>query len=180
MNLTKCMANECSNLTTDQIIEYGTYCFKHSFMTHKPETIKNKDVVLTNTLITRNVVLGNRPRVVEKVLKERKFISPVRRAPLPVHSLPNLNEIMECCVCNSHDLDKNKMRCGHLICCDCLDHVRCMKCPQCYNQLEGPLLDSSIETLISQREVEDTKLENMSKLEDKETSLDHVYGTIIM
>ncbi len=56
------------------------------------------------------------------------------------YNVHNNVHYMQCCMCEDHHHNEKKMKCGHLVCGDCLEHIREMKCPTCYDYLEGPLM----------------------------------------
>jgi hypothetical protein len=87
---------------------------------------------------------------------EKKVKAKVKKIPF-IFDSQNENSIdkMECCSCDYKDFISNKMKCGHLICLDCLDHVRQDTCPVCDEIMEGPLLTEEILTEINYKIKED-------------------------
>lgn len=147
MNFTSCMVRECPNLTTGDFSEYGTYCFQHSNLTNSP--LLYKDVSIISKLKPITVSLGKMNKPFESVhiysssKSERKVKSSEKKIPIVLDSHKNIKmnyETIKCCVCENRDLITNKMKCGHLVCLECLDHIRCLDCPLCEEELSGPLL----------------------------------------
>lgn len=162
MNYTSCMVRECSNLTLNEHSEYGTYCFQHSNLTISP--ILPKNVEFTSKLKSITISLGkvNKPfepvHIYSSSRPERKTKSSQKKIPIVLDSnrkLKNVYEKMNCCVCKNKDLISNKMKCGHLLCIDCLDHIRTMKCPLCYEEMDGLLLTKDVKKEIEIKYRED-------------------------
>lgn len=148
MELSKCSAESCLNLTVKSYERYGTYCFKHSYLTYDPKTIKT-EVVNNSTLLSESVELNsgeinNPPTILQVNPEENLVVKPIRRAPLP--SRPSRvyreyhHDSIKCGTCDNVSDINNKMKCGHFVCDDCLDIVRSMECPCCSYEMEGPLL----------------------------------------
>jgi hypothetical protein len=156
MELTKCMASECGNLTTKSFPQYGTFCFQHSYMTKEPNARKSEAV----KPVLSEVALINDKNAEFYTLnpKEKHISANIRRAPLPSVKL-KLSEFekINCCLCNSTCYLNDKMKCGHIVCDDCLDVVRTMDCPCCGNMMEGNLLTPFNIEQIKLREREDAE-----------------------
>ena len=176
MSLTKCMAPDCSNLTDSNFEQYGTYCFLHSFMTKKPNILTERhsknyySAVATQTILLPTEPL-DKPIITETVSKEKHSVSPVRKAPLPIHNKKteygSCNAI-KCCVCENLNCNDDKMECGHMVCNECLDFVRSMKCPVCRKRMSGPLIVQEVVKDIEKKEMEDVReqeLENLNAAE---------------
>ena len=99
----------------------------------------------------------NKPFESVKVLNisssQKKVKSQIRKIPSLVSE--NKYDIMDCCVCDTSHSISNKMKCGHLLCEECLDHIRSLKCPVCKEELSGPLLSDEIAEDIGKRYKED-------------------------
>jgi hypothetical protein len=162
MGYTLCMVKECSNLTTDEFSEYGTYCFEHSNLTNSPILTKNYQI--TSKLKSLTVSLGKLNKPFDSVYiyssskPERKVKSTERKIPVVLDNSKRMKttyEKMDCCVCENKDFISNKMKCGHLVCLECLDHIRSFKCPLCQEEMEGILLTNNILEEIEVRYRED-------------------------
>ena len=163
MNYTLCMIKGCNNLTTNTLSEYGTYCFQHSNFTIEPQ--KRENMRISNNLSSITISLGRMDKPLESAViyessskKERKVKSATRKIPIVLdsHKFGKTKEnTMSCCICETEDFISNKMKCGHLLCEDCLDQVRTMKCPVCCCKLEGVLMKPDIIKEIELRYKED-------------------------
>lgn len=162
MSFTSCMVKECPNLTTNDFSEYGTYCFKHSNLTNSP--LSNKEVLFNTKLKPITISLGKLNRPFESVhiysssKPERRVKSSERKIPIVLdsHRILKMNyETINCCVCENKDVITNKMKCGHLLCSECLDHVRSLDCPLCEQEMEGPLLTNNVLDEIELKYMED-------------------------
>jgi hypothetical protein len=49
------------------------------------------------------------------------------------------------------------MKCGHVVCGECLDLVRNSRCPVCLKKMEGPLITEYVVEDIREREKEDMR-----------------------
>lgn len=176
MSLTKCMAGDCSNLTVSKIEQYGTYCFLHSFMTKKPNILMERhsknyySAVASQTILLPTEPL-EKPIIMETVKREKHTISPVRKAPLP--SLNKYQEYgfcncIKCCVCEEMASSNDKMDCGHMVCNECLDFVRSMKCPVCRKRMSGPLITEEVIKDIEKREMQDMREKELEDLNTAE------------
>lgn len=169
MSLTKCMADECKNLTLSNLEQYGAYCFLHSFMTKKPNSLSERHSKnYYSSVAAQSIFLPTepleKPIITETVQKEKLTISPVRKAPLPsVKKNKKLND-MKCCVCEDMDSSDDKMECGHMVCNGCLDYVRSMKCPVCRRMMKGNLITEDVTKDIEKRKSEDDKEKEMDDM----------------
>jgi hypothetical protein len=158
MKYTLCMYNDCNNLTTDILEEYGTYCFQHTQYTNDP--IKYKKSNISNiTPVTISMGSMNKPFESSIIYSSSKPERKVKSVKLKVPFILNKKDEMECCVCEDMMNIDNKMNCGHLVCDDCLDHIRTMKCPICKEMMEGPLLKDEV--------VEEIMLRNKEDIEER-------------
>jgi hypothetical protein len=173
------MARDCVNLTTNDFSEYGTYCFQHSNLTNPPITFK--ELSFTTKLKPMTVSLGNLNKPFDSVhiysssRPEKKVRSSERKIPvvLDSHKMIKMNyETMSCCVCENKDLITNKMKCGHLVCRECLGDIRHFTCPLCEEEMKGPLLTENVlEEIgvkyredINERGEEDETMKNLALL----------------
>jgi hypothetical protein len=158
MHYTLCMYKDCNNLTTDSLSEYGTYCFQHSQYTKEPVKFKNESI---RPLSSVTISLGSMNKPFESSViyssskPERKVKSMTKKIPF----LVDKNDKMECCICDDEMNVENKMSCGHLVCDDCLDHIRTMKCPICKENMNGPLLTNEV--------IDEIMLKNREDLEER-------------
>lgn len=164
MQYTLCMFKDCSNISTNNFSEYGTYCFLHSNSTLEPR--KNTDNIM-NKLSSVTISMGNLNNKNESVqmysssLPEKKVKSKVRNTPVVLdrkNKNYSIHETMECCICEERTPITDKMKCGHLLCLECLDHIRSFFCPVCRDELEGPLLTDEILTEIDIKYREDMEI----------------------
>ncbi len=167
MDLARCMASGCINFTTNNLKKYETYCFLHSNATHKPYTLKELKIKnLDATLASRDILLPTvglqKPIILEKVRKEKTTVSPNRKAPLPIRKMmgsaePKYGEYdtITCCVCDTLYEDRNKMKCGHLVCETCLDYLRSVDCPACGQLMVGNFITPEILAELNKRQKED-------------------------
>lgn len=162
MGYTLCMVKDCSNLTNENYSEYGTFCFQHSNLTYEPQNFSKQKVF--DKLTSVSISLGDLKKpfssvsIFESSQKYRKVKSQEKKIPVILDSSKIKNtsyEQMSCCVCDEKDLINNKMNCGHLVCEECLDHIRSMKCPLCKCIMEGNLINDDIITEIESRYRED-------------------------
>ena len=159
MGYTLCMANDCSNLTTDELSEYGTYCFNHSNLTYEPQKNLVKSPKMYNQLTSVSFSLGNMDKPFESIQAikssstHKKVKSQIRKIPSLVNE--NKYDNMECCVCDTSYSISDKMDCGHLLCEECLEHIRSLKCPLCKAVISGPLLTEETVEEIEKRYRED-------------------------
>ena len=159
MKLVKCDKENCHNITTSEISEYGNYCFAHSALTHKPRILIRREreaPILTPSMMVFNADT----KFVSLKTKKRLVNSAVRKAPLPqkITTESNLNfNVLECCYCRELGPDKYRMKCSHYICSDCLSLIRISLCPVCEEPIEGTLVSEKILADIIEREREDYK-----------------------
>jgi len=165
VKLTKCSKDDCNNLTKDVLSEYGTYCFQHSNMTHKPRVLV-KATNKVGELASTTMVFSTKVQYMDVGEKVRSTVSPVRRIPPPVRKTvteilasetDNIYDTMECCVCDDKVLGSMSMKCGHVVCGECLDLVRNSRCPVCLKKMEGPLITEYVVEDIREREKEDMR-----------------------
>ncbi len=173
MELTVCIADKCRNVTKNISGEYGTYCFLHTYLTHKPRIYTKNDLLIANesevtsqTILFNNNQNDNPSKIVAFNTAEKKIKSPIRLLPTPHPSkktkvsLKNdiqTTEHMECCSCSDMHHMEHKMKCGHLVCDECVEHLRNSDCPSCGEILEGPLMVPEMVEEISKRYVNDMK-----------------------
>ncbi len=159
------MVKDCSNLTNENYSEYGTFCFQHSNLTYEPQIHSTKKVF--DKLSSVSISLGdlskpfNSASILESSHKSRKVKSEEKKIPIVLDNTiikKPIYDTMSCCVCNENDFINNKMKCGHLVCEECLDHMRSMKCPLCKIIMEGSLLNDNIVEDIEKRYREDIEM----------------------
>jgi hypothetical protein len=173
------MVRECSNLTLEEGSEYGTYCFEHSHLTNSPINSLNKEVSMKLKSVTISLGKMNRPfdsaYVYSSSRSEKKVMSAPRKIPVVLDNhkrIKTVYEKMKCCVCQEDEIISNKMECGHLLCLECLDHARSIKCPLCFTEMKGNLISSKIKKEIGiryredidERGEEDTTMSNIASL----------------
>jgi len=170
MIYTLCMYKNCSNLTTNINSEYGTYCFQHSSNTNGPmeKTLKKDPFNSGISPITISMGRMNRPLEPSMILSsskpEKKVKSQTKKIPVILDKQKKIytsNQMMECCVCSDEYPINDKMKCGHLVCSECLDHLRSMKCPICNETIEGPLINKDILEEIESKYREDMEYRGM-------------------
>lgn len=166
MDLVKCMADKCINFTTDTHKKYGTYCFLHTNLTHKPLNLKEEKIKnIEAALSSRDILLPTqglqKPIILENVRREKLTVSPNRKAPLPVARMIGeppkfgFTNTIRCCICETIYDDRNKMKCGHLVCETCLDYLRSTKCPVCKQNMVGNFIISEVYEELNKKEKED-------------------------
>lgn len=160
MNLVKCDKENCHNITTNRYSEYGSYCFAHSALTHKPRILnrqKREYPLLTPSIM----VYEGDVKFVSIKSKKSTVKSMVRKAPLPKitqgYSVESEFKPLECAYCDELGPEKYRMKCSHYICSDCLSLIRTSLCPICKETIEGALVSEEIMADIIEREYEDIK-----------------------
>jgi hypothetical protein len=158
MNLVKCDKENCHNITTNGYSEYGSYCFAHAALTHKPRLLgkQKREYPLLSPSI---MVYGKNVEFLSMKSKRSTIKSLVRKAPLPKITQDMNTETeykpLECAYCDELGPEKYRMKCSHYICSDCLSLIRTSLCPICNEPIEGTLVSTEILSDIVEREYED-------------------------
>ena len=158
MNLVKCDKENCNNITTNGYSEYGTYCFAHAALTHKPRLIGKQK--REYPLLTPSIMIYQEDVKFVSIKSKRSNVkSMVRKAPLPKttqgKSVETEFKPLECAYCNELGPEKYRMKCSHFICSDCLTLIRTSLCPICQEPIEGVLVSKEVLSDIIEREYED-------------------------
>lgn len=149
IKLVKCSINGCTNLTSDELSEYGFFCFQHTGGTRPPKKfvkeVKKKVSKQASPLRNRLILLSENTTTIDFKESIPKSINPVRRLPHPLEKCCGLScNMMQCCTCGNSIDSQFKMKCGHLVCRECLLSVSSPYCPGCNTVLEGPLVSNEI------------------------------------
>lgn len=159
MNLVKCDKENCHNITTSNIDEYGTYCFAHSAMTHKPRILIKREREIP--VLSPSLMVFNSTNKFVSIKSSRVLVkSAIRKVPMPSKIDivgENKYDFVQCGYCGELGPVKYRMKCGHYICSDCLSMIRTSLCPICEQFIEGELVSEEILTDIIEREREDLK-----------------------
>jgi hypothetical protein len=159
MKLVKCDKEDCHNITTAQVPQYGTFCFAHSTMTYKPRVLIKKERELP-VLSPSLMVFNSESKFVALKSSKRMVKSSIRKIPQPIKLekiLDSKYDIIPCGYCEDFGSIKYTMKCGHYICSDCLSLIRISLCPICEQFIEGELVSEEILSDIIEREREDMK-----------------------
>ena len=118
MKLVPCSAKDCINLTYENYSKYGTYCFKHSNMTFEPFCMMKDD----DSPVAQRVIIINdnqkNPTILEVTEHSKPAELEIRRAPAPLKEFRTME--VECCMCITKLPGDLKLKCGHIMCDDCL------------------------------------------------------------
>jgi len=193
MNVTfvKCESFGCKNLTSDLYIKlFGAYCFEHTSKVNKPVGVLEKPKSISPISPRRTVLAGSPSRssglspksttlspeitFENYEYKPRTVVSPVRTPMSPRKSayIPQT----ECCICK--DLyDENKiMKCGHLICPQCLEgRVRSPFCDFCGEPLDGPFVTPEVLLNIEDKYKQDKESEEYEEESEEESDSEEEY-----
>ena len=60
-----------------------------------------------------------------------------------------------CCVCTQHIRERDRLKCGHSICIECLNSLRKNECPVCRTRMQGRLITDEVLMLIMSKEEAD-------------------------
>lgn len=134
MKLTPCSAKDCINLTYDTYSKYGTFCFKHSSMTFEPYILTKDDI---SPLSQRVIIMNNKqksPTILEVNETSKPAELEIQRLPLPFKEYRHIE--VECCMCSDKMSADKKLRCGHIMCDDCIEMTHCEACPACDCKIE--------------------------------------------
>jgi hypothetical protein len=151
----RCESFGCKNLTSDLYKKlYGAYCFEHCAKTNKPIGVLDKPKLISpisprrtktlevQTLKSPGVEFENyefKPASVPSA----KFtpVSPKRISPDKEFFVRKT----ECCICKNPYDETKTMKCGHLICPECLEgRIRTPYCDFCGEPLEGPFVTPEV------------------------------------
>ncbi len=171
LTITKCNLKGCNNITTDILEkEFGSYCFLHSSYTHK-KNVKNENIIhVLSPTSSRQVVVENTEKVeyTNYNYKPLEVSSRTYSVPSPSRKYNLVNKI-ECGLCKVMYPESNLMKCGHLVCEECLKGiVRSPYCPFCEVYMEGPYVTEEIMGLIETKYKEDLE-KNVEESSDEES-----------
>jgi len=160
MNVTfvKCESFGCKNLTSDLYKKlYGAYCFEHTSKVNKPAGFLDKPKTLSPISPRRTVTPGSpirspnvsagSPEVTFEnyEYKPMKVSSPRRMPVSPSRKSSVYIPKTECCICKDLYEENKIMKCGHLICPECLEgRVREPYCDFCGEPLDGPFVTPEV------------------------------------
>ncbi len=164
MKLTPCSAPKCINLTYDTFSEYGTFCFLHSRLSFEPNVLV-KEEEDTNSVTQRVILMNTKVPTILEINEPTKLVpSEVRRAPVPKSGYSKLK--VECCICTEKNPAEKKMKCGHLLCEECLDMIKTTDCPECNEKIEGEFITEEMLNDIKYREQENNNEPFIGILDD--------------
>jgi len=154
---THCQLKGCKNITQKIFKEeYGAFCFLHSKYTHpfgyeepeqkSPSPVSPRRTPLSPTR-TANIIdiFAANPEMVSS--SRYKVPSPSRKSVI----VPKI----ECAICKDFYEQTNVMKCGHLICSQCLQELRSPYCPFCGEYMEGPFITEDIMQIIQDKYKQD-------------------------
>lgn len=154
---THCQLKGCKNITQNRFKkEYGAFCFLHSKYTH-PFGYKESEEKGASPLSSRRTPLSpsldsifyndedSSPEIVSS--SRYKAPSPSRKS--------NITPQIECAICKDFYDQPNVMKCGHLICKQCLQELRSPYCPFCEEYMEGPFITEEIMQMIQDKYKQD-------------------------
>jgi hypothetical protein len=157
---THCQLKGCKNITQNNFKEdYGAYCFLHSKYTHQfgYEEFEEKSPSKFSSISPRRTPLSPTriattydtfEETLDSVSSSRyKVPSPSRKAIV----IPKI----ECGICKDFYEQTNVMKCGHLICKECLQELRSPYCPFCGEYMEGPFITEEIMQMIQDKYKQD-------------------------
>jgi hypothetical protein len=167
----QCQAYQCKNITTDLYKEkYGAYCFKHTGKTKKPQNIEVKDVKLSAVSPRRVQVQGLQTTVENYEYNPMKVKSEKMKVPSPRRNLSFVPKT-ECGICKMKYDETDLMKCGHLVCSECLkENVRTVYCPFCNEKMEGPCITEKVFENLQNKYLEDLNKVEEEKLEESSES----------
>jgi hypothetical protein len=158
MNLVKCDKEQCHNITTANISEYGTYCFAHSAMTYKPRILNKRE--REAPVLSPSLMVFNADKFISIKSSKKLVKSTIRKVPMLSKidaTAENIYDFLECGYCSELGPTKYSMKCGHYICSDCLSMIRTSLCPICEQFINGELVSEEILSDIIEREREDLR-----------------------
>jgi hypothetical protein len=193
MNVTfvKCESFGCKNLTSDLYKKlYGSYCFEHTSKVNKPVGFLDNPKTLSPISPRRTVGPGSpsrNSRIAGGTLensslspeitfenyeyKPMKVSSPRRMPVSPPRKTPAYIPKTECCICKDLYEENKVMKCGHLICPECLEgRVREPYCDFCDEPLEGPFVTPEVLQKIEDKYKMDKEREIKKEPESEEES----------
>jgi hypothetical protein len=166
---THCQLKGCKNITQNIFKEeYGAFCFLHSKYTHpfgqkeleekslSPVSPRRTPLSPTKTIDVYDTFEAS-PEIVSS--SRYKVPSPSRKSII----IPKI----ECGICKDFYEQTNVMKCGHLICGQCLQELRSPYCPFCGEYMEGPFITKEIMQTIEDKYKQDLN-ENGEKYEEDE------------
>jgi hypothetical protein len=167
---THCQLKGCKNITQKTFKEeYGAFCFLHSKYTHQfgyeeieqksPSPVSPRRTPLSPTIET--TIYDTFEAALEMVSSSRyKVPSPSRKSIV----IPKI----ECGICKDFYEQTNVMKCGHLVCSQCLQELRSPYCHFCGEYMEGPFITEEIMRMIEDKYKQDLN-ENGEKYEEGDT-----------
>ena len=190
MNVTfvKCESFGCKNLTSDLYKKlYGAYCFEHTSKVNKPVGFLDKPKTLSPISPRRTVTAGSPTRfsgensgsvslspevTFENYEYKPMKVSSPRRMPIsPTRKSSVYIPKTECCICKDLYEENKIMKCGHLICPECLEgRVRKPYCDFCDEPLEGPFVTPEVFQKIEDKYKMDKERESKEESDSEEES----------
>jgi hypothetical protein len=177
LTITKCNLKGCNNITTDILEkEFGSYCFLHSSYTydkfyHDKDAFVSKSKLVLSPTSSRQVVVENTEKVeyTNYNYKPLEVSSRTYSVPSPSRKY-NLVNKTECGLCKVMYPESNLMKCGHLVCEECLRGiVKSPYCPFCEVYMEGPYVTEEIMELIETKYKKNIEEDESSSSSDEES-----------
>ena len=152
-----CQLKGCKNITQNIFKEeYGSFCFLHSKYTH-PFIYEEPELKDASPLSSRRTPLSpSRENIFfNTVDSSPEIVSSSRyKVPSPSRKSKDVPKI-ECAICKDFYDQTNVMKCGHLICKQCLQELRSPYCPFCGEYMEGPFITEEIMQMIQDKYKQD-------------------------
>jgi hypothetical protein len=155
MNVTfvRCESFGCKNLTSDLYKKlYGSYCFEHCAKTNKPVGVLDKPKLISPISPRRTKPLDNNSKNTKSpgtTFENYEFKTPTvpstKFSPVSPKRSVSYVPKTECCICKNPYDETKVMKCGHLICPECLEgRVRKPYCDFCGEPLDGPFVTPEV------------------------------------
>lgn len=193
VTLVRCESFGCINLTTDLYKKlYGAYCFEHCAKTNKPLGVLDKPKLISP-------ISPRRTKTLEVQALNKKTKSPgvsfenYEFKPVNVPSAkftpvsPKRSSLdkefytrkTECCICKNPYDETKIMKCGHLICPECLEgRVRKPYCDFCGEPLDGPFVTPEVLSKIEDKYKQDQEKSEFNKDNESEDEYEGEYEDI--
>jgi len=184
MNVTfvKCDSFKCKNLTSDLYKKlYGSYCFEHTAKVNKPAGVLEKPKNISPISPRRTVLpgspLGNKsPDITFENYEYKPAVAPsIKFSPVSPKRTVSYIRKTECCICKNPYDETKIMKCGHLICPECLEgRVRTPFCDFCGEALEGPFVTPEVLAKIEDKYKQDQEREIFEENSESESDYEEI------
>jgi hypothetical protein len=168
---THCQLRGCKNITQNRFKEeYGAFCFLHSKYTH-PFGYEEPEQKTPSPVSPRRTPLSptRTASTYETIEENPELVSSSRyKVPSPSRKSLSISQKIECAICKDFYNQTNVMKCGHLICGECLQELRSPYCPFCGEYMEGPFITEEIMRMIQDKYKQDINEKGEKYEEDNE------------